>query len=32
MLVAILMGGVSASISSLFHEFAMTNYNSRFNL
>ncbi|CAK71269.1 unnamed protein product (macronuclear) [Paramecium tetraurelia] len=30
--VAALMSGVSASISSLFHEFAMTNYNSRFNL
>ncbi|CAD8159175.1 unnamed protein product [Paramecium octaurelia] len=30
--VAGLMSGVSTSISSLFHEFAMTNYNSRFNL
>ncbi|CAD8050075.1 unnamed protein product [Paramecium sonneborni] len=30
--VAGLISGVSTSISSLFHEFAMTNYNSRFNL
>ncbi|CAD8134451.1 unnamed protein product [Paramecium octaurelia] len=30
--VAALISGVSTSISQLFHEFAMTNYNSRFNL
>jgi hypothetical protein len=27
-----LISGAAGSISAFFHEFAMTNYNSRFNL